>query len=118
MTILKKKYCKQTAVYWGAGSVDGFGVVTYDTPVEVTVRWSEKMELFLDSDGEQKSSRSVVHILQDMDINGFLYLGSLSDLSASEKADPNTISTTRKIKAKSEVPDLRAVDQIRKVWVV
>ena len=117
MTILKK-YCKQIAVYWGAGSVDGFGVVTYGAPIEVFVRWSEKMDLFIDSDGEQKTSRSVVLVLQDTDINGFLYLGSLPDLSDSEKVDPNTLSSARKIKAKTEVPNLRVTDQVRKVWLV
>ena len=116
--IILKKYCKQTAIYWGAGSVDGFGSVTYATPVEVFVRWSEEMDLFIDSDGEQKTSRSVVYVLQDMEINGFLYLGSLSDLNASEEADPNIIPSARKIKAQSSVPNLRATDWIRKVWLV
>ena len=72
--------CDQTAVYWGTPTSNGRGGYTYDDPVELNCRWKDEQIMFGSDDGEQLVSKSVVHLLEDVDHNGLLYLGTLDDL--------------------------------------
>ena len=40
-----KRFCVETAVYWGNPQNDGYGGFTFDTPVEIKCRWEEKSEV-------------------------------------------------------------------------
>ena len=54
----------QTAVYWGSPSYDGYSKRTFATPVEVSVRWEDKQELFTDSQGKEKLPGSLGRVLR------------------------------------------------------
>ena len=74
------RICKQTAVYWGNPTKDGYGGYTYDDPEEIKCRWADDKQLFESDDGEQLVSKSIVLLTEDVDMNGLLYLGTLDDL--------------------------------------
>ena len=84
MDIIENTYA-QTAVYWGAPTPDGYGGNTFAAPIEVVCRWEDK-EQFLGSQvggevtGGLMLSRSIVFLKQDVDEEGYLYLGTLADL--------------------------------------
>jgi len=94
---LKKYVCVQTAVYWECEGTDAYGNVNYSDPVELSVRWDEQTELIRDNWGKEVASKAQVQVLQDLKVDGWLYLGSLSELSSSEQDDPVSIANTYKV---------------------
>jgi hypothetical protein len=113
-----KSVCVQTAVYWGNPRNGGYGKTIFDDPVEISVRWDVKNELIMDADGNQVVSNAEILVTQDLEIGGFLYLGSLDDLS-SDPADPLEEEVkTYEIKQFSKVSMPKSLTEfVRKVWV-
>lgn len=79
----------QTAVYWGGPVQDGYGDFTYDDPVEISCRWEDKQQILGTITGNQilgfqSVSRAVVYVDQDLDEDGMLMLGELTDIEDSE----------------------------------
>lgn len=83
--------CRQTAVYWGNPQNDGYSNYSYDPPVEIACRWVGGHEVAESRDGQQFLSSSTVHVTQDVDEKGLLYLGTLDDLDSAQADDPTTI---------------------------
>lgn len=101
--------CVQTAVYWAAPTNTGTDL-TFITPVEVKCRWEDKKVVYRATDGKEHISRSVVYVLQEMDEDGYLYLGELADLSTGEKADPRTLIDAFTVKQFNKSPSLGTED--------
>lgn len=108
---------KQIAVFWGNSQSDGYGGRTFDDAVEISVRWSNRQEMFVDTQAREQVSRAVVHTAIDLEVGGYLYLGELADLSSAEEGDPLSISTAYEIRAFSKTPSIRADQFVRKVWL-
>ena len=91
------KMCKQIAVYWGSPVNDGYGGKTFASPVEILCRWEDKNETFIAPNGDQSVSKSVVYVLQDVDQEGYLFLGTLDSLydaaeSSATVIDPKDVA--------------------------
>lgn len=70
---------KQTATYWApTGHSDGYGTVTYAAPTTLTVRWEDRNEKFLGPEGRDEVSASIVWTNQDVEIGGYMLLGTSS----------------------------------------
>lgn len=109
-----KKFLKQKAVYWGTPVPNGFGGFTYAEPVEISVRWTEKQELFLNYNGEQVLSRAKLMLDQDVVVRGMLALTTLVELSSSQAPGDNA---AYEIRAFQKMPDVRAKQYVRQVWL-
>jgi len=114
------KNLKQTVVYWGNPETTGVGY-SYDNAIEINGRWEDRQEIFIDADGRKQLSQAVVYVDQDVDVNGYLYLGELEDLgdssSAMDWSDPQIVSGSYMIRAFKKTPNLKATDWMRKVWL-
>ena len=108
------KMRKQKAVYWGTPTPDGFGGSAFAAPVELDVRWEGKAELFLDSQGQETVSKAVVYTGQDVDIDGYLWLGKLTDLPTG--ASPLLLSGAVRIKQVTKTPNLKVSEYLRTVY--
>ena len=110
---------KQTAIYWGDPQSDGMGGRTFGSsyPVELSVRWEQRQELFIDAAGQEKRSQAVVYVAQDVDMGGYLFLGTLDNLSSAEEADPLTVDGAHEIRGWAKVPSLKADRYLRKIWL-
>jgi len=108
---------RQTTVYWGNPQNDGAGGRTFDEPVELSVRWEQRQELFVDANGQESTSKAVVYVDRDVDIGGYLYLGDLDDLSSTEEGDPLTVDGAYEIRSFKKLPDIKADRFLRKVWL-
>jgi len=108
---------KQTAVYWGNPQNDGAGGRTFDSPVEIDVRWEDRHELFIDGSGQEVRSNAVVFVAQDVVMGAYLYLGKLSDLSSGEAVDPLTIDNAHEVRGFGKIPDIKAERFLRKAWL-
>ena len=106
----------QTIVYWGTPSYDGYGGRTFDDPVELTGRWEDKNVLFIDSNGSERTSESIIYLTQAVDIGGFLYLGELDDFSSSA-TEPQDHENAREIRSCSKSPDVKGTTNLFKVML-
>jgi hypothetical protein len=80
ISTLLTRQCKQVAVYWGNPVKDGQGGFTFAEPVEIYCRWEEMNQIVTDAKGNELTSRALVYTLQDVDEEGYLYLGTLENL--------------------------------------
>lgn len=109
-----KRHFKQKAVYWGNPRNDGYNGFIFDDPVEIDCRWEDSTQVFAASDdkGTKFISRAIVYTAQDLDYNGRLYLGRLSDLedqlesSSGTYIDPKDVDEAYPIKRVEKIPAL------------
>lgn len=106
-----KKVTVQTAVYWSCPTNDGYGGFTFADPVEIPVRWEDRTEVITAGDGSQYVSKAKILVTQDVDEGGYLYLGSLSDLTEAQKTDPTRLPTAWKIRRFDKVPMIFKTDE-------
>lgn len=112
-----KRKCKQTIVYWGNPHSNGFQNV-FDAPVEIKGRWEEKNQLIRDEQSVSVASRTLVYVTQELDEEGWLWLGSLSSLSVAQKANPKLVDGASIIKKFEKSPALNSeTDFYYKAWL-
>lgn len=104
----------QTAVYWGSPTSDGMGGYEYDDCIEINCRWESKLEKYIDEKGEEKLSRAIVFVNQDLDIGGLLYLGEITDLPSYAESSPNEFDNTYRIMGFESIPNLRNNFSVRR----
>jgi len=118
-----KRQCKQVCVYWGSPTEDGFGGKTFADPVEIYCRWEDMHQIVTDAKGAEVTSRALVFVLQDVDEEGYLYLGTLDDLyddaesSAGAIDNPASIEGAYIIKRFQKTPDLKGIGYLRKAYL-
>ena len=115
-----ERLCTQTAVYWSTPTEDGYGGLTFDSgsPQEIYCRWEDKNEIIKSDNGKEQVSRAVVYVTQDVDEDGYLFLGSLDDLDSSEEENPETAADTYRIVKFDKSPALGSTNEfIRKAWL-
>jgi hypothetical protein len=107
----------QTAVYWGNPVNDGQGGYTFDTGVDIDVRWEDTQEMFIDDKGRESVSRAVVFVSRDVVVGGYLYLGALADLASAEDGDPLAVSAAYEIRKFDKIPSVDATRFTRRAWL-
>lgn len=113
---------KQTAVYWPPGSTDSdgddfddFGVPIVTTPLEISVRWEDIAEEFIDSEGTRQISRSRIYVDRDVEIGGILMLGELTDITDAVNIKEN--DGAWEIRQFEKLPNLRQTETLRTVFL-
>lgn len=100
------RFLKQTAVYWGGPVNNGTGGYNFDDPIEINVRWEDKQEVLEDDQGNELISRAVVYTNQQLEEQGYLYLGRLDDMESA--SSPSDITGSRRIVQIGSIPSLDA----------
>jgi len=103
----------QTAIYWSLPTNDGMGGKIFSDGVEVSVRWEDRQQIFIDAKGQEIISRAVVYVDKDMDIGGYLVLMDFDSLASDEVDNPLLISTAMPIRTFSKMPSFKATKFIR-----
>ncbi len=114
---------KQTAVYWplaamesaGGDSFDNYGQPLVTDPLEISVRWEDRAEEFLDAKGARVLSNAVVFVSQDVDIGGVLMLGELTDITDADVPKEN--ENAWEIKRFDKIPNLRNTEFLRTAYL-
>ena len=125
MTDNISKMLKQHCVYWGSPVADGYGGFTYADAVQLSCRWEDMEQVILDSKGETITSRALVFLSQDVEVDGMLFKGTLEDLydsdasdsSAGAVSDPRTIDGAYFIKRFQKTPSVDGVGLLRKAYL-
>lgn len=106
-----------TATYWGNPTPDGYGGWSFDTPVVLDpdagtgVRWQDRVELFVDDEGQERRSQAVVYPQQELALNGWLARGSHA------AADPHDVDGAVPIRQVSKTDNLKGTRTLYKVWL-
>jgi len=121
------KVCVQTAVYWGSPVKDGYGTMSYADPVEIKCRWTDKVSLInqqgVTQTGKELQASAEILVLEDLDLQGFLYLGYLMDLEQYYESDgenilPQNIEGAKEIISVKKVPMIKSTTEfVRTVFV-
>jgi len=106
-------------VYWGNPQPDGKGHFTFDDPIQIRGRWSEHGELFATAAGKQEMSKGSALVDRDLDMDGYLYHGTLDDLDTldSTRSPYNNTDLIWQIRAFRKVFSVSGGDVVRKVWM-
>jgi len=103
--------CTQTVVYWGDPTPDGEFGSAY--PEEISCRWEARTEVISDGQGNQIISRARVYVTEDVEEEGWLFLGTLDDLDSDAEEDPMKADSAYKIKRFDKTPSIRGDDFVR-----
>jgi len=87
--------------YWQITGTNRYGKTTFGAPVVLKGRWEERSEMIRAKNGQEIVSKSRVYLLEDVELDGYLYLGVSND------ADPSAIDGAYEIQMKGRIPDLR-----------
>ncbi len=116
--------CQETAVYWGDPSNDGQGGLTFGSqyPREIKCRWEDRIEVISMQGGGRKSeefvSKAMVMVLEDVDEQGYLFLGDLDDLNSSQEENPKDVDKAYRIQRFDKIPAVRhGTEFIRKAYL-
>tara|TARA_R100001086_G_scaffold205990_1_gene121793 strand:- start:113 stop:439 length:327 start_codon:yes stop_codon:yes gene_type:complete len=101
----------QDMTYWANPVTTSVGGISFDAPVALKVRWEERAERFLDTNGEEVVSRAVIWVKEDVDIGGYVYLGS------SILTDPTDLDDAYPIRQFFKIPDLRNLFNERRIFL-
>lgn len=104
-----RRVCVQTAVYWGSPVNDGRGGKVFAEPVEIKCRWENKQRIHVDGQGRQFISTASVLVVEDVAMEGWLYLGTLSDVQVTTNyTNPKNVQGSIEIIAFDSIPMIRS----------
>ena len=107
------KMRKQVAVYWAPGSYEAFGQPSMASPVEISCRWEDVNEQFLDGDGQEQLSNARVYVDRTVELGGMLWLGALGDAPSNPKLDPSAWE----IRKYESLPNFKATEFLKSVML-
>lgn len=108
-----QKISVQTAVYWGAPTHDGYGD-DFPDPIEISVRWEDQNELIRTENGEQVVTRAKVLVNRNVEVGGYLFLGTLDDLS-SDPSNPLEEKAAYAIVRFDKIPMIKKTDEFVRI---
>ncbi len=110
-----EKVLKQKAVYWEVDSLDDNAKPVYKQPVEIKCRWEEVAEQYIDDDGHDQVSNSVVMVDRDLSKQGVLWLGELPDVE--DQFSPLQNDGAYEIKKFAKIPDKKGKKFFRRAYL-
>ena len=120
---VEARFCVQTCVYWGSPVNDSYGGFTFADPVELLCRWEDKTEVDIGwfssgNPGNALATKASVMVIQDVDLQGYMYLGTLADLTTANETNPLTKAGAYVIHRFDKIPMVRKTDEfVRTAWL-
>lgn len=105
----------QNAIYWAPTVADAYGRMALAAPVQITCRWEDNMELFINMEGQEVRSAAVVYPSQAVLTEGFLCQGLVADLPSDDSPES---AGALKIQATQCSPGVRSSATLLKVWLL
>lgn len=114
MGITTKILRYQKAVYWAYIRPDPTGVPVVAAPVEISVRWTDTQEEYIDKAGATQLSRAKVFVDRVVTLDGYLMLG---ELGVGTPDDPKTTRGAYMIRKFREVKSINQRKAVRIAYV-
>lgn len=111
-----KRNMHHDITHWPVTGSDGFGGFVFGSPVLYKGRWEDKVEIFLDTNGEEVVSQAIVYMADDTDVGDWIVLGDQVTIPI---ADPTTLEDPPafRIRQRNRTTDLRNMSALRKVFL-
>lgn len=106
-----QRHLNQTLTYWPPGDTDAYGKPISGSPVQKSCRWEDRLEQVQNKSGEQITSRTRIFLNDDVDIDGYVFLGTTNE------SDPTSVVGAAEIQAKGRQPDLRGLRSLTVVYL-
>lgn len=104
---------RDCAIYWGDPVTQGSGAIIFNPPKVIRCRWQDVQEKFFSNQGEEKFSRAMVHVEEDMDGGGYLFHGEL----LTPPADPTTVRNAFPIQLFLKSPNIANLQWNRRCYI-
>lgn len=101
----------QKAVLWVANGFDDYGEPKVDAAVEIDVRWEERLQEAVDSNGNTIAVDAVVVVNQDVIVGSIMWLGEKEDL-----ATPPV--SLKQVMTFNKIPDIKGRNFRRTVGLI
>lgn len=105
---------KQTAVLWVRGSPDTYGNFSFASPVEISCRWEDVAQEFLDAQGEKQMSRAVVYADRVLKPGDRLMRG---EIDSNTPENPLDTSDAFEVRRFENTPNLRATEFLKTAYL-
>lgn len=102
-----------TLTIWRKSTIDGYGIHSFATPVQISGRWEEKSARYINEAGQENQSRAVVYIDGEVAVT----LGDWLFLGTSETANPKSVSGAYPVNAISKIFNLKGTKSLKKLWL-
>lgn len=103
----------ETAVYWAPATTDRYGRKSFSAATTISCRWEDIQEEFFDTDHTKQISQSRVFVDREVQLGGYLYLGTYSSLSST--AAPEQNSGAFRVLGRKTVKNIDATKTLRYV---
>lgn len=114
---------KQTCVYWALASSDSagedfddYGQPQWSEPTEISCRWEDVSEEFIDAKGDKQASRSIVYVDRDMRVGEVLMLGVSTDVVDGDNVLEKNADAWE-IRKFDKIPNLKASEFVRMAFL-
>lgn len=97
----------QTITHWSRTGLDSAGDLEFAAAVEIVGRWETTNELFISANGEERRSRAIIYLTQDVKEGDYLMLG---ELESGDEDDPLKNHNAYMVQAFQKVPNYSADD--------
>ena len=119
-----RRFAVQTAVHWATPVNDGTGYYTYDTPVEIKVRWDEATKIISNRKSKEIISNASILTNTELVEEEIVYLGTLVDLTALDLdidsgatyPHPSLVEGAHKIMTREKTPMPRSTTDFARVY--
>lgn len=101
---------RQTCVVWTCGGFDDFGRPSHSAPVEISCRWVDVAQGFINARGEQVLSYAKVYVGAKYALGDVLMRGTLADVQ--EGVPPKEHPGAFEIRRFEEMPNLRNTETL------
>lgn len=106
------KYLVDTITYWAPSGRDVYGATTFSAPTTISGRFVKKMEQVINGTGELVSSLCIAWVDQAVELGGYLYEGTSTNLDPTE-----SVVDSYEIISYKETKDLKGNIVLRKAWM-
>ena len=114
MSVIRKMR-RQAAVYWAPLGLDAYGRPGLALPVQLSCRWDDVMEEYLDKDGNTQISNAIVYPEIAPLLGGVLWKGLLSQLT--DTVNPFNNLGAWVINKVQQIPNFRNTEVLNMVHV-
>ncbi len=104
---------RQQGIYWSLAGTDADGQPTWNDPIQIKVRWEDKLHEVGDKEGERQEPMGRVYVDRDVTIGSYLLLG---EITSSLNSDPRAAGAYR-IAAFEQLPNIRATETLRTAFL-
>ena len=103
---------RESITYWAPSGTNNFGDPSFASPDNtIKAKWEDRAELFIDAEGRETRSRSVVYVDTDLLTGGYLFRGN------SSVANPLSVDNAFMIKDVRKISDFEVTTHERKVML-